>query len=206
MTSEEKVIKNKLGLLTLAEKLGNVSEACRIMGYARDSFYRFREIYSEHGAEGLREISRKKPNQANRVAPEVEKAVLKLATDNPAYGQKRDSNELKKRGIFVSPGGVRWIWLRHNLETFKKGLKALEAMLAADNTMILTEAQLQAMEKSKPITPVILAPRIPTRSGRSRALGVSTNRPSLIPIAKLLSPKSTPPRQHLQQLICSTIV
>lgn len=149
MTTEEKLIKNKLGLLKLAEELGNVSQACRIMGYSRDSFYRFRELYAEHGAEGLREISRSKPNPRNRVAPEIEDAVIKMATDNPAYGQKRVANELKKRGIFVSPGGVRSIWLRHDLETFKKRIKALEALLAANESLILTEAQLQSLERAK---------------------------------------------------------
>jgi len=149
MTTEEKIIRNKLGLLGLAEELGNVSQACRIMGYSRDSFYRFRDLYAEHGAEGLREISRRKPNPKNRVAPEVEEAVVKLATDNPAYGQKRVSNELKKRGIFISPGGVRSIWLRHDLQTFKKRIRALEDMLAANKSLILTETQLQAMEKAQ---------------------------------------------------------
>lgn len=149
MTTEEKIIKNKLGLLRLAEELGNVSQACKIMGYSRDSFYRFRELYAEHGEAGLREISRKKPNEKNRVAPEVEDAVVKFATDYPAYGQKRISNELKKRGIFVSPGGVRSIWLRHNLENFKKRLKALEVLMAADESLILTEAQVQAVERAK---------------------------------------------------------
>lgn len=149
MTTEEKLIKNKLGLLRLAEELGNVSQACRIMGYSRDSFYRFRELYAEHGSEGLREISRSKPNPKNRVAPEVEEAVVAFATDNPAFGQKRVSNELKKRGIFVSPGGVRSIWLRHDLETFKKRIKALEAILAANDSVILTEAQLQSLERAK---------------------------------------------------------
>ncbi len=149
MTSEEKIIKNKLGLLRLAEELGNVSQACRIMGYSRDSFYRFRQLYAEHGMEGLREISRQKPNPKNRVAREVEEAVVKFATDYPAYGQKRVSNELKKRGIFISPGGVRSVWLRHDLENFKKRLKALEAQLAANDSMILTEAQLQALEKAR---------------------------------------------------------
>lgn len=149
MTTEEKLIKNKLGLLKLAEELGNVSQACRIMGYSRDSFYRFRELYSEHGSEGLREISRSKPNPKNRVAPEIENAVVAMATDNPAYGQKRVSNELKKRGIFISPGGVRSIWLRHDLETFKKRIKALEAILAANDSLILTEAQLQSLERAK---------------------------------------------------------
>ena len=149
MTNADKIIKNKLGVLRLADELGNVSQACRMMGYSRDSFYRFRELYAEHGEEGLREISRQQPNPKNRVAPEVEDAVVQFATDYPAYGQKRVSNELKKRGIFVSPGGVRSIWLRHDLENFKKRLKALEEQLAANESMILTEAQLQAMEKVK---------------------------------------------------------
>ena len=149
MTTEEKIIKNKLGLLRLAEELGNVSQACKIMGYSRDSFYRFRELYAEHGEAGLREISRKKPNEKNGVAPEVEDAVVKFATDYPAYGQKRVSNELKKRGIFVSPGGVRSIWLRHELENFKKRLKAVEVVRAADESLILTEAQVQAVERAK---------------------------------------------------------
>ena len=86
--------------------------------------------------------------EKNRVAPAIEEAVVAFATEQPAYGQVRVSNELKKRGLFVSPGGVRSIWLRHNLETFKKRLKALEVKAAAEN-FILTEAQLQALEKAK---------------------------------------------------------
>ena len=149
MNTDEKIIKNKVGLLRLAEELGNVSRACKIMGYSRDSFYRFRELYEEHGEEGLREIRRRKPIEANRVAPEIEEAVVKFATEKPAYGQQRVSNELKKQGKFVSPGGVRSIWLRHNLESFKKRLKALEAQLAENEAMILTEDQLKAIEKGK---------------------------------------------------------
>ncbi len=148
MTTAEKVIKNKLGLIKLAEQLGNVSQACKIMGFSRDSFYRFKDLYDEQGSEGLRELSRRKPNHKNRVDQTVEDAVVKIATDNPALGQLRVSNELKLKGIFVSPGGVRSIWLRHDLETFKKRLKLLEKKSAEEN-LVLTEAQLQALERAK---------------------------------------------------------
>ena len=118
MTSiSEKMIKPKVGLLELAKQLGNVSQACKVMGYSRDSLYRFKQLYDVGGEESLQEMSRSKPNEKNRVAPHIESAVLELAMENPALGQQRVSNELKHRGILISGGGVRSIWLRHDLET-----------------------------------------------------------------------------------------
>jgi transposase InsO family protein len=148
MTTEQKLIQKKLSLLELAEFLRNVSEACRINGCSRQHFYDIKKAYNSQGLEGLKEKTRRKPCEKNRVAPEVEEAVVEMAYEYPAYGQMRASNELRKQGTLVSSGGVRSIWLRHGLETFKKRLKALEEK-AAKEGLVYTEEQLRVLENSR---------------------------------------------------------
>ena len=123
--TNEKVIKHKVGLLNLAEELGNVSKACKMMALSRDTFYRYKTVADEGGVEALFDRNRRSSNIKNRVDPIIESVVLAYALDEPAHGQTRTSNDLRKLGTFVSPSGVRSIWLRHGLACFKDRLKAL---------------------------------------------------------------------------------
>ncbi|PUB12057.1 winged helix-turn helix protein [Yoonia sediminilitoris] len=136
LNSTDKIIQHKTGLLNLAEALGNVSKACQVMGYSRDRVCRCASAVEDGGVEAVFERTRRKPNLANRVDQATEDAVIKTATDFPAYGQARTANKLRKPGVFVSPSGVRSIWLRDDPANFKTRLKAT----VAEEGAILTEA------------------------------------------------------------------
>jgi transposase InsO family protein len=146
--SNEKIIRNKVGLINLAQELGNISKACKIMGYSRETFYRYQEAVEQGGVEALLEKTRRKPNLENRVDEAVEKRVVSYAIDFPTHGQLRTSNELRKEGVIVSASGVRSVWLRHDLANKKQRLIALEKKMAEEG-IVLTEAQVAALEKKK---------------------------------------------------------
>ena len=149
MTSlNQNVICHKIGLLNLATELDNVSKACKVMGLSRDTFYCYQNAVAEGGIEALFEANRKKPNPKNRVEAATEIAVFSYAIEQPAHGQTRVSNELRQRGIFVSPSGVRSIWLRNDLASFKQRLVALEKHVA-ETAIVLTDDQIAALEKKQ---------------------------------------------------------
>lgn len=148
--SLEKVISQEVGLINLAEELQNVSQACKVMGFSRDTSYRYKDAVDNGGLEALLEKTGRKPNLHNRVDPIVEKAVFKHAIDEPAHGQTRTrtSNELRKIGTLVSLSGGRSIWLQHDLACFKDRLKALEKYVV-ETGAVPTESQVLALERKK---------------------------------------------------------
>ena len=150
MTREQYVIRRKLNILDLGAQLGNISDACRRLGISRQHYYDIRTAVEQEGVQGLVEKSRKVARVRNRVASEVEEAILQYSLEYPTHGQVRLANELRKKGLDISAGGVRSVWLRHELEIKSKRLKRLEKW-AAENTAILTESQVQALERVKEV-------------------------------------------------------
>ncbi|MEZ4425426.1 MAG: IS481 family transposase [Gemmatimonadota bacterium] len=146
----EKVARRKLSLLQLAQELGNVSKACKIVGYSRQQFYEIRRNFQTFGAEGLLDrLPGPRGPHPNRVSAEVEQAILDYALECPTHGPQRVADELLLRGIQVSSGGVRGVWSRHGLETKHERLLRLEET-ARERQLTLTEAQIRVLERFNP--------------------------------------------------------
>jgi hypothetical protein len=148
MAALSQSIRRKLSLLKLAEELGNVSKACQIMGYHRDSFYEIRRSFQKGGVSALVEEKRgPRAPHPNRVSAEIEARILDYALSKPTHGAQRVANELRLEGLTVSSSGVRGVWLRHELETRTKRLLRLERT-ASDTTFVLTDEQVRAGQAS----------------------------------------------------------
>lgn len=145
MKIETKLIKTRLGLLNLAD---NVSQACKVMGYSRDSFLPHQRIVRHRRGKCVARDLQKQTHFKEPGGAGGERNGCKDCLEYPAFGQQRVCNELRKSGLFISAGRLRSVWLRHDLEIFDKRLKALEARVAQDG-IILIETQMMALERNK---------------------------------------------------------
>ncbi len=151
MTALSQSIKRKLSLLQLADELGNVARACKIMGYHRDTFYEVRRAFQVGGTAALVEQRRgARGPHPNRVSPEIEARVLDQCLKYPTPGAQRISHDLRLAGVEVSPSGVRGVWLRNDLETRYKRLMRLERESRENTTFILSEDQVRLLERHSP--------------------------------------------------------
>ena len=150
MTTPHKVARRKLSLLELAQELGNVSKACRLMGYSRQQFYEIRRNYQTYGADGLLDrLPGAKGPHPNRVSEEVEAAILAYCLDYPTHGCLRVAQALALRGVHVSSGGVRGVWQRHQLTTRHERLLRLEREVA-QREITLSDEQIRLLERFSP--------------------------------------------------------
>jgi transposase InsO family protein/transposase-like protein len=150
MTTQKKVARRKLSLLELAQDMGNVSKACRMMGYSRQQFYEIRRNFQTYGAEGLIDrLPGAKGPHPNRVAAEVEAAILDHALAHPCHGPVRVAQELVLKGVQVSAGGVRGVWQRHGLLTRHERLLRLEKS-TAERKVALSDEQIRLLERFSP--------------------------------------------------------
>jgi len=150
MTTTDKVARRKLSLLDLAHELGNVSKACKLMGYSRQQFYEIRRNFQTYGADGLIDrLPGAKGPHPNRVAPEIEKAVLDFCLSQPTKGCLFVAQRLNLQGVNVSAGGVRGVWSRHNLLTKHERLLRLEEH-SRKRRIKLTDEQIRLLERFSP--------------------------------------------------------
>ena len=147
---KDKVARRKLSLLQLSQELGNVSKACKIMGYSRQQFYEIRRNFQAYGAEGLIDrLPGPKGPHPNRVSQEIEDAILAYSLEHPTHGAQRTADELMLLGVQVSSGGVRGVWSRPNLITKHERLLRLEET-ATKRKLKLTEEQIRLLERYSP--------------------------------------------------------
>ncbi len=149
MTAESKIAQGKMTLLQLAERLRNVSEACRRRGVCRSQFYEYKRAFQEQGLQGLIDRPPVPKSFPNETPSEIKEKVIGLSIAHPAWGQLRVSDQLRLEGVSVSPSTVRNIWMREGLETrYKRILKLEEERSGAQ--IDLTEEQIRLIEKANP--------------------------------------------------------
>lgn len=146
MSTREKLIKARLGMLTLAEELQNISLACRRAGISRSHFYEIKQAFEQYGREGLAPRERRKPRMPNQTPPELEGQILEMTARYPAASYVRISQQLRLIGVGVTPSAVRYVWQRHGLTLRYQRLLWLERTVAQTGG-VLTEGQVRLLRR-----------------------------------------------------------
>ena len=146
MSTREKLIKARLGMLALAEELRNISLACKRAGISRSHFYEIKEAFEKYGPDGLAPLQRRSPRMPNQTPPEIERQILDMTAQFPTYSYLRISGQLRLVGIGVSPSTVRVVWQRQGLTLKIQRLLWLEQKTAAEGG-VLTERQIRLLQK-----------------------------------------------------------
>jgi len=147
--TEEKTVQKRLELLNLAEELGNISEACRIMGVSRTQFYVYKKRYKESGIDGLRDHPPVHHSHPDRTPEEVESRVLAMSLEHPAWGCDRLSQVLGQDGDTLSAQTVQNILNRNAMGTRRDRRLKLEKQYQ-DPEEKLSEEQVKFLEKQNP--------------------------------------------------------
>lgn len=142
MTHEDIVYDRRVRLIEYAAKIGNVSEACRVFGVSRKTYYEWINKAEQYGLSALLPRERRRPHQPNAMTSEEVAVILSEAVTRPTLGPRALLRHLKKRRVDRSASGVAKVLRRHNLGTAKQRVIAL-ASLTATETGQLTEAALE---------------------------------------------------------------
>jgi transposase len=210
MSDKQKLIKARIGLLQLAQELGNIKAACQRAGISRSHFYEIKEAYEKHGAEGLEPRERRRPKMPNQTPPELEKQILDMTAQFPTYSYIRIADQLRLVGIGVSAPAVRGVWVRHGITLRLQRLLWLDKKTANEGG-VLTEQARRLLQKhagrnvdpeyiSRPRTQAIYCAKTLTLWVRSKASARCTCRRSSTLIARRPSPRSISARCPLPLL------
>lgn len=140
MTHEDIVYDRRVRLLDYAAKIGNISEACRVFGVSRNTYYDWADVAEKYGLSALLPKPRRKPHQPNAMTSEEVAVILSEAIARPTLGPKSLLRHLKARGVDRSASGVAKVLRRHGLGTARERVAALASLTAADTGQVTTAA------------------------------------------------------------------
>jgi transposase InsO family protein len=146
----EKLARKRLSILHLAERLDNVSEACRRGGMDRTSFYAWKKRFEEQGLEGLKDLPTIHLTHPQTTSPEVEQKIIELSFTHPGWGCVKLSDLLKLQSISVSSPTVQKILIKHGMASKYDRLMKLEERHLKEG-FELTEAQIRLIERINPV-------------------------------------------------------